>query len=136
MGIHQQTTTPAPRSASAPRVEVAANWESLFPGRSADEFVASGSTLTATRIGHDRFELRNSTVNRSDGRCFGTGHLAPAEVKLSPSAPDMLGQFEDPKEFDGHQPTRYRVAAWWKPIRTGNRAGRMYLRVALTPLAS
>lgn len=132
MGIHpEQVST----NATASRVEVHESWESLFPGRVVDEFVALGSTLTATRIGHDRFELRNSTVNRSDGRCFGTGHLAPVKVKLSRTAPDLVGQFEDAKECDGHQPTRYRVAAWWKPISKGNRAGRMYLRVALTRLA-
>jgi hypothetical protein len=61
--------------------------------------------------------------------------LEAVSQKRSEKSPDFLGELTEPPWDDGVKPDRFRVAAWWKPIKNGECAGRMFFCLALTPLS-
>lgn len=108
-------------------------WANLFPATNRTKLPAVAQKLDGDKFADNQtfFAVRAGQrvldLGMRLGRKVGLAHLQ-ATAKRSNSAPDFVGELNEPGS-DKH----YRVAAWWKPISQGNFAGRMYLRIALTP---
>lgn len=108
-------------------------WANLFPATTQTKLPAAAKKIDGDKYAdnQDLFAIR---VGRGMldfgvriGRKVGLAHLSVPEHR-SDKSPDFVGDLSEPGTDK-----RYQVAAWWKPISRGNFAGRMYLRVALTP---
>ena len=108
-------------------------WANLFPATTHSKLPSVAKKLDGDKYA-DNQDLFAVRLNRGMldlgiriGRKVGLAHLT-APAHRSAKSPDFAGELVNPGTGK-----LFQVAAWFKPISRGNFAGRMYLRVALTP---